>query len=135
FDLSAGTPNGYISDDGTGIDPTAPIIPLHNPGDGIWRSDASITASLAKFSDFMNRLYMYRVKNEQGNVTYKVDMYSRNQTGRGGTNPGGAHYSGSYLNLDGIVSCSVVSDPDLVTKDFDDTGILKETLITADEFW
>ena len=32
---------------------------------------------------YMNRLYMYRIKNEQGDVTYKVDIFSRNQVGRG----------------------------------------------------
>ena len=39
---------------------------------------------------------MYRITNEQGAVTYKVDIFSRNQVGRGGTNPSGAHYAGSY---------------------------------------
>ncbi len=67
--------------------------------------------------------------------TYKVDIFSRNQVGRGGTNPGGAHYGGSYPDLDGIVSCSVVSDPDQITHDFNDTGIEKQTLISAEEFW
>ncbi len=78
---------------------------------------------------------MYRVQNEQGAKTYKVDIFSRNQVGRGSTNPNGAAYAGSYIDLDGIVSCSVVSDPDLVTKDFADTGISKHTLISAAEFW
>jgi 1,4-alpha-glucan branching enzyme len=39
------------------------------------------------------------------------------------------------LDLDGIVSCSVVSDPDLVTENFNDTGVLKESLIPAAQFW
>jgi 1,4-alpha-glucan branching enzyme len=33
------------------------------------------------------------------------------------------------------VSCSVVSDPDQVTRDFTDAGIQKRTLIPAEEFW
>jgi 1,4-alpha-glucan branching enzyme len=33
------------------------------------------------------------------------------------------------------VSCSVISDPDQVTHDFNDTGIEKETLIPEEEFW
>jgi len=78
---------------------------------------------------------MYRITNEQGAVTYKVDIFSRNQVGRGGINPHGAHYSGSYLDLDGIVSCSVVSDPDRLTRNFNDTGIEKQTLISEEEFW
>ena len=39
------------------------------------------------------------------------------------------------LDLDGIVSCSVVSDADLVTRDFDDTGLIKHSLIPEQEFW
>jgi 1,4-alpha-glucan branching enzyme len=78
---------------------------------------------------------MYRITNEQGNPTYKVDIFSRNQVGRGATNPGGAPYSGSYLDLDGIVSCSVISDPDLVTQNFNDAGVQKQSLIPAAQFW
>jgi 1,4-alpha-glucan branching enzyme len=135
FDLTSGTPTGYISDDGTGVDSSAPVVPLVSKGGGIWQSDSAATPALASFSDYMNRLYMYRVTNEQGTVTYKVDIFSRNQAGRGSTNPGGAHYQGSYLDVDGIVSCSVVSDPDLVTCDFDDTGLVKQTLVPEEEFW
>lgn len=135
FDLAAGTPTGYIADDGTGMDQAAAVVPLISRGGGIWESDIAKTPSLANFADYMNRLYMYRVTNEQGTPTYKVDIFSRNQVGRGGTNPGGAHYGGSYLDLDGIVSCSVVSDPDQLTQDFNDTGIEKQTLISAEEFW
>jgi 1,4-alpha-glucan branching enzyme len=135
FDLANGTPTGYIADDGTGVDPAAAVVPLLSTGDGIWESDIATTPALANFADYMNCLYMYRITNEQGATTYKVDIFSRNQVGRGGTNPGGAHYEGSYLDLDGIVSCSVVSDPDQVAEDFNDTGIVKETLIPEEEFW
>ncbi len=135
FALASGTPTGYIADDGTGVDLSAAVVPLVSTGGGIWESDTANTPGLANFNSYMNRLYMYRITNEQGELTYKVDIFSRNQVGRGGTNPGGAHYAGSYLDLDGIVSCSVVSDPDQVTQDFDDTGIAKESLIPAQEFW
>ena len=135
FDLAIGTPTGYIADDGTGVDPAAAVVPLVSKGGGIWESDFATTPALVNFGDYLNRLYMYRITNEQGAPTYKVDIFSRNQVGRGGTNPGGTHYAGSYLDLDGIVSCSVVSDPDQVTSDFNDTGIKKEALIPAEEFW
>ena len=135
FDLTSGVPTGYIADDGTGIDPTAAVVPLRSLGDGIWQSDTTTTPALADFSKYFNQLYMYRITNEQGAVTYKVDIFSSNQVGRGGTNPGGADYTGSYEDLDGIVSCSVVSDPDQVTEDFDDTAVEKETLIPAEQFW
>ena len=135
FDLTSGTPTGYISDDGTGLDSAAAVVPLASKGGGVFETDLATTPSLADFSDYFNRLYMYRIINEQGETTYKVDIFSRNQVGRGGINPGGAHYPGSYLDLDGIVSCSVVSDPDQLTEDFNDTGIEKQTLIPEDEFW
>jgi 1,4-alpha-glucan branching enzyme len=133
FDPTSGTPTGYIADDGTGVNQTAAVVPLASKAGGIWESDS--TPALADFSAYMNRLYMYRVTNEQSTPTYKVDIFSRNQAGRGGINPAGAHYTGSYLDLDGIVSCSVVSDPDQITADFNDTGIEKQTLIPQAEFW
>jgi 1,4-alpha-glucan branching enzyme len=135
FDLANGTPIGYIADDGAGVDLAAGVVPLLSTDGGIWESDIARTPALANFDDYMNRLYMYRITNEQGATTYKVDIFSRNQVGRGGTNPGGAHYAGSYLDLDGIVSCSVVSDPDQVCQDFNDSGIDKQTLIPEEEFW
>jgi 1,4-alpha-glucan branching enzyme len=135
FNPTVGTPSGYISDDGTGIDPAAPVVSLTSKGSGVWEASSASSAVLANFSSYLNRLYMYRITNEQGTTTYKVDIFSRNQVGRGGTNPGGARYTGAYTDVDGIVSCSVVSDPDLVTKDFDDTGLIKRTLIPAEEFW
>jgi len=135
FSLANSTPTGYIADDGTGVDPAAAVVPLTSKGGGIWESDIARTGSLANFKDFLNCLYMYRITNEQNSPTYKVDIFSRNQVGRGGTNPGGAHYNGSYRDLDGIVSCSVVSDPDLLTQDFSDTGIAKQTLIPEEQFW
>jgi len=134
FDLTTGAPAGYIADDGAGIDSAAALVPLQSRG-GIWETDLATTPALANFDAYLNRLYMYRITNEQGATTYRVDIFSRNQAGRGATNPGGTHYSGSYLELDGIVSCSVVSDPDQVTRDFTDVGIQKRTLIPAEEFW
>ncbi len=130
FATGAGTPTGYIADDGTGVDSSAAVLTM-SEGEtaGVWETD------IADFEQYINRLYMFRIKNEQGNLTYKVDIFSRNQVGRGHTNPGGAHYAGSYLALDGIVSCSVVSDPDQVTSDFSDTGIVKQSLIPEEKFW
>lgn len=130
--------SGYIADDSTGIDRTVGnqgAFPMFSRGNGIWETDLAQSPALSRFSDFLNKLYMYRVTNEQGQVTYKADIYSRNQIGCGSTNPHGAHYTGTWQNLDGIVSCSVVSDPDLVTADFNDTGLVKQTLIPASEFW
>ena len=124
-----GTSAGYIADDGTGVDAGAPVVPLVSQGGGVWETVAG------SFNEYLNRPYMYRITNEQGRQTYKVDIYSRDQVGRGAINPGGAHFSGSYLDLDGIVSCSLVADPDRVTGDFNDAGVVKQTLISAEQFW
>src|SRR5262249_6452842 len=132
--FDAATATGYISDDGAGIEPASPVIPLTSH-DGVWEANPLTTPALADFNDYFHRLYMYRITNEQGAVTYKVDIFSRNQVGRGDNNPQGGPYAGTYLDLDGIVSCSVVSDPDQVARDFNDTGIEKSTLIAADDFW
>ena len=131
FNLNGALPGGYIADDGTGIDASSPAIPLQAAGDGTWVSDSS----LAPFDEYMNRLYMYRITNEQGALTYKVDIFSRSQAGRGDIDPGGKSYGGSYLDLDGTVSCSIVSDPDQVTKNFDDRGVEKSSLISEEDFW
>ncbi len=131
---SVSAPTGYIDDNGGGIDSTAPVVPLASKGGGVFASDIATTPALANFKSFFNRLYMYRITNEQGAPTYKVDIFSRNQVGQG-NNPGGIGYAFPYTELDGILSCSVVSDPDQVTRDFHDTGIQKQTLIPEEQFW
>jgi 1,4-alpha-glucan branching enzyme len=134
--VAPGATSGYIADDGTGIDPTASVIPLTRKGDsGIWESDPHTTPDLRHFGHFLHRLYMYRITNEQGIPKHKVDIFSRSQAGRGAFNPNGAHHNGLAFDLDGIVSCSVIADPDQLTRDFDDTGIAKITLIPEEEFW
>jgi 1,4-alpha-glucan branching enzyme len=132
----AAAASGYIDDGGGGIDPTAPVIPLtQDTASGVWTSSVATSPVLTEFSAFFERAYMYRIRNEQGAVTYKTDLWSRNQYGRGAFNPGGKPYTQSYTNLDGTVSCSVVADPDLVTRDFDDADIQKSSLVPAATFW
>ncbi len=129
-DVVFGTPaNGYIADDGNGIDAGMPAIPLVSRGQGIWE------ATEGRYARFFERPYMFRIVNEQGQVTYKTDLYSRNQIGRGTTNPHGAHYAGTFQDLDGDVSCSVVADPDRVTDDLGDTGVTKQSLVNEEQFW
>ncbi len=124
-----GSACGYIGDQGEGIDPEAPVIPLQSKPGGIWEGAAPA------FRSWQHRPYMFRVTNEQGGVRYKVDIYSRYQAGCGAINPGGAAYTGSYQDLDGIVSCSIVTDPDLVAADFGDTAPVPQSLMPADDFW
>ena len=134
----AAAPSGYIADDGAGIDTNIGnrgAFPLVPRGRGIWETDLAQSPELRRFADFFERPYMFRIVNEQGYVTYKTDLYSRNQIGRGTVNPGGSHYNGTYWDLDGDVSCSVVADPDRITTDFHDTGPTKQSLMDARDFW
>lgn len=135
---AAAPPNGYIADDGTGIDLSIGnqgAFSLFSRGQGIWETDLTQSPELGSYADFFERPYMFRIVDEQGQVTYKTDLYSRNQIGRGEINPHGAHYTGTYQDLDGDVSCSVVADPDRVTTDFLDTGLNKQSLMDAGGFW
>ncbi len=66
FNLAAGIPTGDISDDGTGVDAEASVIPLVAKSGGLWESDIQATPALADWSAYMNRLDMYRIVNEQG---------------------------------------------------------------------
>ena len=50
--------NGYIADDGDGIDSTQPVIKLQPGPNDIWQSDV-----LPNFSTFEGAPYMYRVTN------------------------------------------------------------------------
>ena len=122
---------GYIADDGTGIDPAQPVVPLAPQGDGIWESTAGLV-----FEDFMGAPYMYRLRNAQGNITYKTDIFSRSQIGRGSTDPARGGWDGWAESLDGAVSCSVVIDPDAIRRTFASgpRGVAPD-LIPADEFW
>ena len=134
FDPADESASGYISDDGTGIDSSIGPIPLIRGDHDIWASDPA-APKLSDWSSFFERPYMYRIKTEQGQVRYRTDLYSRSQIGRGDQNPHGGHFAGTYKELDGVASCSMVVDADHVTAKFDDSGLSKETLVPAEEFW
>jgi 1,4-alpha-glucan branching enzyme len=119
--------NGYIADDGDGIDSVRPVFKLQRGPSGIWESDA-----IADFAAFEGAPYMYRITNAQRQIVYRTDIFSRNQIGRGGDDPQGKHFSGSPAQLDGTKSCSLVSGTDTVAKEFDDQD---GTRIPEAEFW
>src|SRR5262249_42892374 len=81
--------NGYIADDGDGIDPARPVLRLTKGRDGIWQSEV-----LPDFAAFQGAPYMYRLTNAQGHTVYRTDLFSRDQIGRGSQDPRGSHYSG-----------------------------------------
>lgn len=133
--VRGGTDSGYIADDNTGATSKPGDFPLAlDPKTGIWMSDVTLSPSLSDFQKFDHTPYMYRVTKDDGTVAYRTDLYSRCQIGQGKTNPKGSRYSGTTKDLDGAVSCSVVVDPDLVTRDFS-SEFGKEVFIQSSEFW
>jgi 1,4-alpha-glucan branching enzyme len=123
---------GYIADDGTGIDPKRPVITLKRGEEGVWIADPDGAPELKRFEDFVGAPYMYRIKREDGSVAYRTDLHSRAQIGSGDFNPEGKPYKGNPEHLNGVVSCSLVVDTEVVQADFDDG---ESRPITDDEFW
>ncbi len=123
--------NGYIADNGTGIDPMQPIVTLSRMADDIWEGTTQ-----GDFETFKSLPYMYRIVNAQGQTVYRTDIFSRSQIGRGAINPKKASWPGTVDTLDGTVSCSVVIDPDVVRRGFASTpSQATPDLIPAEEFW
>jgi 1,4-alpha-glucan branching enzyme len=127
--------SGYIADDGSGIDPNMPVIALHRQADGVWAAGPREEPLLASFAAFVNAPYMFRITREEGTIAYRTDLYSRAQLGLGETNPLGKPYQGSFAELDGVVSCSVVVDTDLVTRDFAPPLAEHVARLPETEFW
>jgi len=132
IDVVFGDPSrGYIADDGTGIDPSQPVVTLTKQKDDVWEGGPD-----GDFEDFMSAPYMYRIINAQGNKTFRTDIFSRSQIGKGAINPAKAAWPGTIDTLDGSVSCSVVIDPDVVRRTFESTPAeATPDLIPAEEFW
>jgi 1,4-alpha-glucan branching enzyme len=122
---------GYIADDGTGIDPSKPVIALTRAEDGVWIAAPEQNPALCRFDDLVGAPYMYRIRRDDGSVAYRTDLYSRAQIGRGDVNPNGQPYDGKPEDLDGVVSCSLVVDSQMVHADLSDDS----PLISEDEFW
>jgi 1,4-alpha-glucan branching enzyme len=126
--------HGYIADHGSGIDPARPVIVLERDRDGVWSADAERSPALARFRDFAGAPYMYRIRREDGSVAYRTDLHSRSQAGSGDVNPLGKPFTGEALALDGVVSCSLVVDTEVVQKDLSlPPG--PDNCISEEEFW
>lgn len=123
---------GYIADDGTGIDPSRPVIPLLKGKDGVWSAGPEESAALARFQDYVGAAYMFKIRTEEGRVAYRTDLYSRAQIGTGDTNPNGEPYQGDPNSLNGVVSCSVLVDTELVQADIASSS---SRVVAEDEFW
>ena len=127
-DVVFGKPdNGYISDDGTGIDPDAKVFSLTKGDDGIFQS-----AVIPDFAAFEGAPYMYRITNAQGKTVFRTDLFSREQIGRGGVDPKGGPFTGDPSTLDGTKGCSLVRSIDTVAKD---VAHPEGERIPVSEFW
>ncbi|MFL6047190.1 MAG: hypothetical protein ACJ72M_19045 [Propionibacteriaceae bacterium] len=76
------TAAGYIADDEDGKDRNRPAVSLRRTTGGIWESDPVVD-----FAANVGGPYMFRIKNAQGQTTYRTDIYSRWQIGRGSVDP------------------------------------------------
>ncbi|MGZ5010821.1 MAG: alpha-amylase family glycosyl hydrolase, partial [Methylobacter sp.] len=123
--------NGYIADDGTGIDPAQPVVALSRLPDDIWEGGPR-----GDYENFKSLPYMYRIQNAQGQTVYRTDIFSRSQIGKGNIDPGDSPWDEKADTLDGTVSCSVVIDPDVVRRGFESAPEgMQPDLIPAERFW
>ncbi|AFZ23831.1 1,4-alpha-glucan branching enzyme [Cylindrospermum stagnale PCC 7417] len=145
--------SGYIADDAFRDDPDFGIdrhlkpLPMSKTEEGIWQTDVKVSPELANFSRFDHIPYMFRIVNEGGRIVYRTDLYSRCQIGKGNINPDGKPFSGRYTDkqgrpfsgkyqdLDGTKGCSVVINPDTVTKHFQEPVWPEQEFIPEEEFW
>jgi 1,4-alpha-glucan branching enzyme len=122
--------SGYIADDGFGIDPAQPVLPMTKGADDVWE-----TAIIPDFAAHEGLPYMYRIKNAQGTIVYRTDLFSRGQIGQGETDPGGAHWNNDPTTLDGTKSCSLVVSLDTIARDLVPVAGQPVVRIPEAEFW
>lgn len=119
----------YVYDDGRGVTPNRPVIPLTRGAFGVWES-----AVLPSFAQFERAPYMIQLVNAQGQTVYRTDLFSRQQAGLGSVNPAQAAWDGTVDSLDGTKGCSLVVDPDVVIA-APSGGGASAGRISTDEFW
>jgi 1,4-alpha-glucan branching enzyme len=124
---------GYIADDGTGIDAARPVIKLDKANGGVWSAGPEQHSALANFADFVGAPYMYRIQRDDGSLVYRTDLHSRGQAGGGDFNPNGKPFTGNVAELNGVVSCSLVIDTEVVQAGIQSPEA--EQTISEDEFW
>lgn len=124
---------GYIADDGSGIDPRRPPLALKKSVDGVWVGGPRQHAALRRFADFVGAPYMYRIQRDDGSIKYRTDLYSRAQIGKGDVNPNGAPFTGKPETLNGVVSCSLVVDTEVVELEGEAGAGTRS--VSEDEFW
>jgi 1,4-alpha-glucan branching enzyme len=141
-DPQAKPPHNVAKICGGYVDPSNIVdrLPMARVEDGYWATDPAQTNAGA-FGPFDHRAYMYEVTCEDGEVRYRTDLHSRCQIGAGVFDPEDHSYKGRILDLNGTKSCSVVVDPELVTKYFEQRNEHVEVIwpetdwVTTERFW
>ena len=133
--------SGYIWSDGRGV---KHAFKLAKGDDGVWSSDPADPA-LADFSGWDHQLYMFRIRKDDHteqhpSIAYRTDLFSRCQVGSGRKKPeapreGEPPWNGTRQDLDGTKGCSVVIDPETVTKNLDDENFPPAQWNSEEEFW
>ena len=127
------TASGYIWSDGRGVQQS---FSMARGADGIWQTDPN-NPRLNDFAKWDHQPYMFRVTRNDGSVVYRTDLYSRCQIGGGKHDPEGLGngWNGTRQDLDGSKSCSVVIDPEQVTKHFRESNWPENEWLREEEFW
>lgn len=127
--------SGYIADDGYGMDPQLGPFPMERSESGVWQTDLTISPELGNFARFDHRPYLFRIVKDDGQVAYRTDLYARCQIGQGHIDPQGQHYGKPSRELDGTKSCSVVIDPDRVSRQFQSDSFADLEFVPQQQFW
>lgn len=126
---------GYVADDGTGINTTRPVVRMTRQPGGFWTSDPNDPGLPSDPAELDHVPYMYRIWKEDGYIAYRTDLFSRCQIGFGGQNPGGEPFFDTLSKLDGVVSCSVTVDPEMVTEYFVEAPPYLNTAPPSERVW
>ncbi|MGF1643899.1 MAG: alpha-amylase family glycosyl hydrolase [Thiotrichales bacterium] len=124
---------GYIWNDGRGV---VRALRMARDAFGVWHTDPN-NPDLADFSRWDHQPYMFRMTRSDGSVAYRTDLYSRCQIGSGKHDPeiSPQSWNGCREDLDGTKSCSVVVDPERVTKHFSEPVFPETEWVSEEDFW
>ena len=123
--------SGYIWPDGRGV---LQAFPMKREDSGIWCSDPA-EPLLGDFTGFDHKPYMFRITRDDGSIAYRTDLYSRCQIGSGKHDPARGGWDGTRQDLDGTRSCSVVVDPEKVTRHFSEPEFPETEWVSGEDFW
>jgi len=122
---------GYIWANGRGVQAS---FAMTRDDEGIWKTDPG-EPELARYSQWLQKPYMFRVTREDGSVAYRTDLFSRHQIGSGGQDPEIDEWSGQSADLLGTRSCSMVVDPDMLTHKKGASNSKEAQWLSEREFW